>query len=122
SDNDWVRITSNDGFSFIVRRKTAKASGTMKSMLDTSSSYAEATTKTCPSGQRAIIAEKLVEYMNFKTYYETVWPKEDIPIQELMERFPREIVLELLLAADYQESKNSKPNGINSNDSQLPQV
>lgn len=37
SDNDWVRITSADGYSFIVRRKIAKASGTMKSMLDTAS-------------------------------------------------------------------------------------
>ncbi|KAF5354015.1 hypothetical protein D9756_007050 [Leucocoprinus leucothites] len=95
SDNDWVRITSTDGFSFIVRRKTAKASGTMKTMLDTSSSYAEAATKTCPSGQRAIIAEKLVEYMSFKSYYETVGPKEDIPLHEFMERIPREVVLEL---------------------------
>ncbi|KAJ3562996.1 hypothetical protein NP233_g9225 [Leucocoprinus birnbaumii] len=103
SDNDWVRVTSTDGYSFIVKRKVAKASGTMKSMLDTSSSYAEAATKTCPSGQRAIIAEKLVEYMSFKSYYETVGPKEDIPIQEFQDRIPREVVLELLLAADYHE-------------------
>jgi len=76
----------------------------MKSMLDASSSYAEAATKTCPSGQRAIIAEKLIEYMSFKSHYETVGPKEDIPIHEYMDRLPREIVLELLLAADYQET------------------
>lgn len=103
SDNDWVRITSTDGFSFVVRRNIAKASGTMKAMLDVESSYAEAMTKTCSSGQRAIIAEKLVEYMSFKSHYETVGPREDIPLHELMERIPREIVLELLLAADYQE-------------------
>ena len=69
SENDWVRITSADGFSFVVRRNIAKASGTMKAMLDVESknvrcdflkklksfwigSYAEATTGTCPSGQR----------------------------------------------------------------------
>lgn len=44
---------------------------------------------------RAIIAEKLVEYMSFKSHYETVGPREDIPLHELMERIPREIVLEL---------------------------
>lgn len=44
---------------------------------------------------RAIIAEKLVEYMSFKAHYETVGPKEDIPLHELMERLPREIILEL---------------------------
>jgi len=44
---------------------------------------------------RAIIAEKLVEYMSFKSYYETVGPKEDIPLLEFMERIPREVVLEL---------------------------
>jgi hypothetical protein len=44
---------------------------------------------------RAIIAEKLIEYMSFKAHYETVGPKEDIPLHEFMERLPREIVLEL---------------------------
>jgi transcription elongation factor B subunit 1 len=32
--NDWVRIESNDGFSYIVRRKVAQTSGTMNNMLD----------------------------------------------------------------------------------------
>jgi len=44
---------------------------------------------------RAIIAEKLVEYMSFKSHYETVGPKEDIPLLEFIERIPREVVLEL---------------------------
>lgn len=61
--------------------------------------------------------------MSFKTYYETVNTKDDVPVKEFMERIPPEIVLELsvnaqifalaltltfrftrLLAADYQES------------------
>lgn len=53
---------------------------------------------------RGIIVEKMVEYMSFKTYYESVHPKEDVPVKEFLERIPPEIVLELLLAADYQES------------------
>ncbi|KAJ2919443.1 hypothetical protein MD484_g1022, partial [Candolleomyces efflorescens] len=87
--NDWVRIDSNDGFSYIVRRKVAQASGTMNNMLD-------------PHGA-GIVTEKLVEYMCFKSHYQTVGPKEDIPVQEMQERIPPEIVLEVLLAADYQE-------------------
>ncbi len=39
--------------------------------------------------------EKLVEYMCFKSHYENVGPKEDIPIKEFLERIPPEIVLEL---------------------------
>jgi transcription elongation factor B subunit 1 len=33
-DDDWIRITSNDGFSFMVKRKVANMSGTLKNMLD----------------------------------------------------------------------------------------
>jgi len=101
-DTDWVRVTSTDGFSFIVRRKVANVSGTMKDMLNTESNYAEAITRTCPVHQRGLIVEKLLEYMSFRAHYETVGPKEEIPVQDFMERVPPEIVLELLLAADYQ--------------------
>jgi transcription elongation factor B subunit 1 len=44
---------------------------------------------------RGIIVEKLLEYMAFKAHYETVGPKEEIPVNEFMERLPPEIVLEL---------------------------
>jgi hypothetical protein len=33
--NDWVRVTSDDGYSFVVRRRVANASETMRDMLDT---------------------------------------------------------------------------------------
>ncbi|GLB42361.1 putative SKP1 family protein [Lyophyllum shimeji] len=103
SDNDWIRVTSNDGFSYMVKRKIANVSGTMKNMLDMDSKYAESLSRTVPVMQRGIIVEKMLEYMAFKAYYETVGPKEDIPVHEYMERLPPEIVLELLLAADFQE-------------------
>lgn len=32
--SEWVRITSYDGFSFIVKRDVAISSGTLKSMLN----------------------------------------------------------------------------------------
>ena len=34
SDNDFVLLESYDGFTFVVPRKVACASGTLKSMLD----------------------------------------------------------------------------------------
>ncbi|KAF8347367.1 BTB/POZ protein [Amanita rubescens] len=102
-DMEWVRVTSADGFSFMVRRKVANMSGTMRSMLDTQSNFAEAVSRSCPVDQRGIIVQKMIEYMCFRAHYENVDRKEEIPIHEMQERIPPEIVLELLLAADYQE-------------------
>lgn len=33
-ESPWVRLTSQDGFSYIVKRDIAKASGTIKNMLE----------------------------------------------------------------------------------------
>lgn len=46
-------------------------------------------------GIRGIVTEKLVEYMCFKAHYQNVGPKEDVPVQEMQERIPPEIVLEV---------------------------
>ncbi|KAF8154772.1 BTB/POZ protein [Crassisporium funariophilum] len=102
-ETDWVRLQSSDGFTFLVRRKVAQSSGTIRNMLDPTSGYSEAQSRICEIRERGIIVEKLVEYMAFKTHYESVNAKEEIPVHEIMERIPPEIVLELLLAADYQE-------------------
>ncbi|KAK7457106.1 elongin C [Stygiomarasmius scandens] len=104
SPEDWIRVVSNDGYSFLVKRRVANMSGTMKSSLDTSSGFSEAETKTYHAqDHRGLIVQKLLEYQAFKAYYSNVGPKEEIPVNEFMERIPPEIVLELLLAADYQE-------------------
>ncbi|KAF8634702.1 hypothetical protein AX15_000758 [Amanita polypyramis BW_CC] len=103
SDSDWIRVTSADGFTFMIRRKIANISGTMRSMLDTQNNFVEAVSRTCPVDQRGIIVQKMIEYMLFRAHFENVGPKEEIPIHEILERIPPEIVLELLLAADYQE-------------------
>lgn len=47
----------------------------------------------------AVIVEKLLEYMSFKAHYETVGPKDEIPVNEFMDRIPPEIVLELYVLA-----------------------
>lgn len=42
-----------------------------------------------------LIVQKLLEYMCFKAHYEKVGPKEEVPVNEFLERIPPEIVLEL---------------------------
>ena len=39
--------------------------------------------------------QKMIEYMSFKAHYSNVGPKEEIPVNEMMDRLPLEILLEL---------------------------
>ena len=102
-NNDWVRIESADGFSFLVRRRVAMASGTLRNMLSADSSFKEALANACPINERAAVVEKVCEYMSFKAHHESAPAREEIPVNEFTERIPPEIALELLLAADYLE-------------------
>ncbi|KAJ3555213.1 hypothetical protein NM688_g2699 [Phlebia brevispora] len=103
SSEDWIRLVSSDGFSYLVKRKVAMGSGTLKNMLSAESSFAESASNTCPVNERAIVVEKLSEYMQYKNAYENVPAKEDIP--DFQTRIPPEVALELLVAADYYEAE-----------------
>ena len=37
SPEDWIRLVSHDGYSYLVRRKVAMASGTLRNMLSADS-------------------------------------------------------------------------------------
>ncbi|KAF7320988.1 hypothetical protein HMN09_00185700 [Mycena chlorophos] len=120
TDNDWVRITSEDGYTFLVRRSVASASGTMSDSLDAEGmlvlfrafcggafmtlghvgNFAEAIARHVSMQQRAVIVDKMLDYMLFKAHYEN--STDDIPLTELQDRLSPEVVLELLLGADYQ--------------------
>ncbi|KAN0125900.1 BTB/POZ fold [Russula decolorans] len=124
SQDDWIRVTSRDGFSFIVKRNIVFRSGTLRNMLDerrTSlhappltpiliatlpphplDSFTEAVQKVCPVDERAAVTEKFVEFLAYKATYENVQPNEEIP--DFIERIAPEIALELLSAADYLEA------------------
>ena len=39
SPEDWIRLVSNDGYSYLVRRKVAMASGTLRNMLSADSKH-----------------------------------------------------------------------------------
>ncbi|KIM86604.1 hypothetical protein PILCRDRAFT_64768, partial [Piloderma croceum F 1598] len=98
TDDDWVRLTSTDGFSFMVKRNVATASGTLKSMLSAESDFSEALSNTCPINERASVVEKVCEYMAFKTYYDSAGPNVEIPVNEFIERIPPEVALELYVS------------------------
>ncbi|TFY77802.1 hypothetical protein EWM64_g6211 [Hericium alpestre] len=100
-NEDWVRIVSNDGYSFLVKRKVALRSGTLKAMLSEDVNFAEAASKTCEVQERAAVTQLFVEYLVHKTTYEGAPPKEEIP--EFMDRIQPQMALELLVAADYLE-------------------
>lgn len=102
SQDDWIRVTSRDGFSFIAKRNVVFRSGTLRNMLDERHSFTEAVQKVCPVDERAAVTEKFVEYLAYKATYENVQPNEEIP--DFIERIAPEIALELLSAADYLEA------------------
>ncbi|TFK50536.1 POZ domain-containing protein [Heliocybe sulcata] len=92
--DDWVLITAPDGFSFMVKRKVALISGTLRNMLSTESNFREAIQSQCDiPDTRAAVVEKLCEYMAYKAQYENTPPKEEIP--DFTERIPPELALEL---------------------------
>ncbi|KAG9107448.1 hypothetical protein FRC07_008632, partial [Ceratobasidium sp. 392] len=89
---EWIRIKSDDGFSFLVDKKVVECSVTLRDMLDVNSGFAEAQSKTCSLQYRAAVVEKLVEYLNFHHLYKEAKPQ-DIP--NFQSRIPPEIALEL---------------------------
>ncbi|KAF8343060.1 uncharacterized protein EI90DRAFT_2988334 [Cantharellus anzutake] len=97
----WVRIASDDGFSFILERKVAIASPTLAASLNEDSNFAESLSNTCTVPHRGIVVEKVVEYLSFRAQSQNAAENEEIP--DFLERIPPEIALELLMAADYLE-------------------
>ncbi|KAI0325567.1 POZ domain-containing protein [Cubamyces sp. BRFM 1775] len=100
--NEWVRLTSPDGYEFLIKRKVAMCSGTLRNSLSAESSFSEALSNTSHTTERAIIVEKLCEYLTYKSLYESAKKNEEIP--DFQERVYPEISLELLVAADYYDA------------------
>ncbi|KAI0644100.1 POZ domain-containing protein [Trametes meyenii] len=100
--NEWVRLTSTDGYDFLVKRKVAMCSGTLRNSLSAESNFSEALSNTAHTDERAVIVEKLCEYLSYKSLYEGAKKNEEIP--DFQERVYPEISLELLVAADYYDA------------------
>ncbi|KAG8987982.1 hypothetical protein FRB90_003042 [Tulasnella sp. 427] len=90
AESKWVRITSRDGYSWIVERKVAMASSHLKDALSDDSGFAESTTNTCHLDERGAVAETVVEYLAYKNQYTGV---RNVP--DFATRVPPEIALEL---------------------------
>ncbi|EJD08481.1 POZ domain-containing protein [Fomitiporia mediterranea MF3/22] len=101
--DDWVKIVSSDGFSFVLQREVAMGSGHLKGMLDSShGGFEESLSGIVHVSERGIIVEKLLEYLMYKKLYENSQNPKDVP--DFQERIIPEIALELLVAADYYDA------------------
>ncbi|CEL61461.1 Elongin-C OS=Schizosaccharomyces pombe (strain 972 / ATCC 24843) GN=elc1 PE=3 SV=1 [Rhizoctonia solani AG-1 IB] len=89
----WVRITSEDGFSFLLDKRAVECSGTLRDMVDDSLGFTEAHSKTISLAYRAAVVEKVVEYLNFRYLFKDTTKTQDIP--DFSKRIPPEIVLEV---------------------------
>ena len=67
---DYITIFSNDGYKFIVDKKTAMISQTIRNMLYGGGNFEEATSKTIRlNNVRAPILERIIEYWHYRTQY-----------------------------------------------------
>ncbi|WVN88297.1 uncharacterized protein L203_103502 [Cryptococcus depauperatus CBS 7841] len=98
-DNDFVLLESADGYTFVVSRKIACASGMLKSMLDEDAAFEEARNKACKIQQRGVILLKVLEYLAYKVQY-SEFNAEDVK-EDFSDRIDPYIALELLTAADF---------------------
>ncbi|KAJ3285396.1 hypothetical protein HK104_009516 [Borealophlyctis nickersoniae] len=93
---ETVKLISSDGFEFVIDRKCAMASGTIKNMLSSPGQFTEALQNEVNFRDiKAIILEKVCKYLYYKVRYTNT-------TQEIPEfQIDPEIALELLMAADF---------------------
>ncbi|KAH0541287.1 hypothetical protein FGG08_004211 [Glutinoglossum americanum] len=97
--SEYVTLISNDGYKFVVKRSAACVSGALRRMLDPKSNFSEAIeNKATLENLNGVVLEKVCEYFYF---HEKHKDSKDAPDMD----FPPELCLELLMAADYLNSK-----------------
>ncbi|KAK4689054.1 elongin-C, partial [Tremellales sp. Uapishka_1] len=99
ADTDFVLLESADGYTFVVPRRIACASGMLKSMLDEEAAFEESKNKTCRIQQRGVILLKVLEYLQYKVQHAD-FNANDIT-EDFSDRIDPYIALELLTAADF---------------------
>ncbi|KAI8928811.1 BTB/POZ protein [Entophlyctis helioformis] len=94
--SETVKLVSADGFEFVIDRKCAMASGTIKNMLSSPGQFTESLQNEIVFRDiKAIILEKVCKYLYYKVRYTNV-------VQEIPEfMIEPEIALELLMASDF---------------------
>ncbi|KND00445.1 elongin C [Spizellomyces punctatus DAOM BR117] len=93
---ETVKLVSSDGFEFVIDRKCAMASGTIKNMLSSPGQFTESVQNTVNFRDiKAVILEKVCKYLYYKVRYTNSTSEiPDFVIEP-------EIALELLMAADF---------------------
>lgn len=90
---EYITLVSSDGFEFIIRKKAAMVSGTLKNML--SSTFRETEERKIKLQEMdGRLLGKVVEYLYYNLKYRGV---DDIPEFNI----PTEMALELLVASDF---------------------
>eukprot|EP00698_Gefionella_okellyi_P006923 TRINITY_DN1674_c0_g1_i1.p3 TRINITY_DN1674_c0_g1~~TRINITY_DN1674_c0_g1_i1.p3 ORF type:complete len:101 (-),score=22.35 TRINITY_DN1674_c0_g1_i1:931-1233(-) len=92
---DMVKLISSEGQEFVVDKKAAMVSGTIKSMLSSSGAFVESGGEIRFAEITGPILEKVIQYFYFKLKYNNATA--DIPEFNI----EPEIALELLMAANF---------------------
>jgi transcription elongation factor B subunit 1 len=92
---DELTLMSNDGYQFVLERRTAMISQKIRNMLYGAGNFEEVQTKTIRLPIRASILERIIEYWHYRSQY-----------SDHIDQLPRfeinpVIALELLQMADY---------------------
>ncbi|KAK3049822.1 Transcription elongation factor B (SIII), polypeptide 1 (15kDa, elongin C) [Extremus antarcticus] len=105
SETEYVTLVSSDGFSFVVLRSAAIKSPAIMRMLDPAYGFAESKTNTCHfENINGLVLEKVCEYFY---YYQKHKGAKDVTDMD----FPIELSLELVMAADYLDSRDTHQAG-----------
>jgi len=97
--DESLTLISNDGFQFVLPKKSAFASKTIRNMFNKNSGYIESTENRVKFEEiSAVILEKLCEYWCYREKYSS--SKGDVP--EFI--IPPEMALELMTVADFLET------------------
>mmetsp|Transcript_20143 Transcript_20143/g.56949 ORF Transcript_20143/g.56949 Transcript_20143/m.56949 type:complete len:103 (+) Transcript_20143:75-383(+) len=89
----YVRLISSEDHVFVVERKYAMVSGTIKSML--SGSFAESKGEVRFPEIRTAVLEKVIQYFHFKLKY----TNSKVPIPEFS--IPPELALDIMMASNF---------------------
>ena len=92
-DGDFVTLVSAEGFEFVIERRCANVSGTIRAML--TGSYAESKDNhvTFPEITTRVL-EKVIEYFHYKVRYSHSSEMPEFKVEP-------EIALELLMASNF---------------------
>lgn len=92
-DGDYVTLVSSEGFDFVIERRCANVSGTIRAMLTGSYSECRDNHVTFPEISTRVL-EKVIEYFHYKVRYSHSSEMPEFKVEP-------EIALELLMASNF---------------------